>query len=47
MEWTVRFINNAIGFIQSIVMVLPPSMAIALPILILSLIALAVKRIFF
>lgn len=47
MEWLEKFIENAKVFISSIGAVLPPGMGVALGILIVSLIALAVKRLFF
>lgn len=47
MDWLSNFIENAKIFISSIGSVLPPGMGVALGVLIVSLIALAVKRIFF
>ena len=47
MQWLSDFVENAKIFISSIGAVLPPGMGVALSILIVSLIALAVKRIFF
>lgn len=47
MEWLSNFIENSKIFISSIGDVLPPGMGVALGVLIVSLIALAVKRIFF
>ena len=46
MDWLKNFIENAKIFISSIGAVLPPGMGVVLGILIVSLIALAVKRIF-
>lgn len=47
MQWMADFVDNARAFIDAVTSVLPPGMGIALGVVIVSLVALGIKRIFF